>query len=206
MFQTCIQNGSTCESCKFDSSNITDWDLSSIEETIKSTKDNCNDPKLEGSFAFCTKYLKESYDTALACMTSQTCPPNTPSQATTTTTTTTTTPACAAEDGPCANASDVCCGVQTCQICSDGSFLCKAPSSTTTTPATTTTPETTTTPAATTTTKNCDTERKNVRDLSSDEREKLNTALGQMKNLTDWKGFQKVANYHGQPFMCNEIW
>ena len=191
MFQTCIQNSSTCETCKFDSSDISGWNLSSIENTFKSTIDNCNDPKLEGSFAFCTKYLKESYDTALACMTSQTCPPNTPSQAISTTTTT---PACAAEDGPCANASDVCCGVQTCQICSDGSFLCKAPKSTTTTP------------AATTTTKNCDTERKNVRDLSSDEREKLNTALGQMKTLTDWKGFQKVANYHGQPYMCNVIW
>ena len=136
MFQTCIQDGSTCETCKFDSSNITDWNLSSIENTIKSTKDNCNDPKLEGSFAFCTKYLKESYDIALACMTNQTCPP-TPSTSTPptstppTSTASTSIPSCAAEDGPCANVNASCCGNQTCQPNPNsytGGFLCQAPS------------------------------------------------------------------------------
>ena len=126
MFQTCIQDGSTCETCKFDSSNITDWNLSSIENTIKSTKDNCNDPKLEGSFAFCTKYLKESYDIALACMTSQTCPPTTP------------TPSCAPENGQCADVNALCCGGQTCQPNPNdysGGFLCQALPTTTTSPA-----------------------------------------------------------------------
>ena len=53
--------------------------------------------------------------------------------------------------------------------------------------------------------------RKNVNDLSSQERQELNLALGNMKALdvsdpTDWRSYGKIASYHGAPFMCDEEW
>ena len=51
--------------------------------------------------------------------------------------------------------------------------------------------------------------RRNVDDLTASEREELNQALGNMKALNsqnNWKSFEKVSNYHGEPYLCNEQW
>ena len=50
------------------------------------------------------------------------------------------------------------------------------------------------------------TQRKNVNDLTFQERKDLNKALGNMKTLSDWRSFEKVSNYHGAPYMCDNDW
>ena len=50
--------------------------------------------------------------------------------------------------------------------------------------------------------------RKNVNNLSFEERRELGGALGNMKALgdNDWRSYARVANYHGGPFMCDPDW
>ena len=51
--------------------------------------------------------------------------------------------------------------------------------------------------------------RKNAHDLTDREKIELNEILGNMKSINsknNWKSFEKVANIHGEPFMCNEAW
>merc|ERR1719342_5230 len=51
--------------------------------------------------------------------------------------------------------------------------------------------------------------RKNATLLSLKELNELNVALENMKNVADptnWKSFENVANYHGEPDMCKDDW
>ena len=41
--------------------------FNTFEKEVKEVRENCISPKKNGSFAFCTKLLKESYDIALLC-------------------------------------------------------------------------------------------------------------------------------------------